>query len=250
MFADSCVDRINTNKEVRRSTCLVSWLGIIDYQKSYALQKQILSGKLNNLQQNTLLLLEHPPTITLGKSGKIENLLISENDLELKGIPIIHTDRGGDITYHGPGQLVIYPIIDLSEYGKNIHWYVFSLQEVAIRVLADFSIESKRDNQYIGVWVNEKKIAAIGVAVHKWITTHGMALNIAPNMKHFDLINPCGIRDKGVTSMSQLLGKDIPIENVINSFVERFSNVFNAQTKWVKPDFLEELNDTKAACLV
>lgn len=183
-------------------------------------------------------MLEHPPTLTLGKSGKLENLLVPSEELASRGVSLFFTDRGGDITYHGPGQLVAYPILDLAAYGKDIHRYVSDLQEVVIRTLADFSIAARRDERHVGVWVGDEKIAAIGVAVHRWVTMHGLALNVNPILEHFRLINPCGITDKGVTSMTKLLSKDMPVRDVAGILVRHFSAVFNATVEFVTPESL------------
>ena len=187
---------------------------------------------------DTLLLLEHPPTLTMGKSGKLENLLVPREELAARGISLFFTDRGGDITYHGPGQLVAYLVLNLAAHGKDIHRYIYNLQEVLIRTLADFSIAARRDERHVGVWVGDEKIAAIGVAVHRWVTMHGLALNVNPVMEHFRLINPCGITNKGVTSMAQLLSKDVPVRDVADTLVRHFSAVFNTTIESVPPELL------------
>jgi lipoate-protein ligase B len=209
-------------------TCSVNNLGLIEYGKALELQKQILAQKAAGKEENFLLLLEHPPTLTLGLSGKLENLHVGKDDLSRRNIPLFYTDRGGDITYHGPGQLVAYPIIDLRRRGRDIHRYIFDLQEVVIKLLADYSIIGQRDPKYVGVWVGGKKICAIGVAVHKWITMHGLALNVDPDLNAFSLITPCGITERGVTSMAEFL-KNIPsMKEMMNRFTLHFSRVFSA----------------------
>jgi len=202
-------------------------LGHIDYWKAYDIQERLWTQKFEYHAADAVLLLEHPPTLTIGKSGKLENLLIDKEELAERGISLYFTDRGGDITYHGPGQLVVYPIIDLTNRGKDIHRYINDLGEVIIRTLADFSIEAQRDEQYVGVWTGDDKIAAIGVRVRRWITMHGMALNVNPNLEHFSLINPCGILDREVTSISKVLSRDVPMESVAAKLVKRFSEVFD-----------------------
>lgn len=178
------------------------------------------------------------PHLRSGKSGKLENLLASREELAARGISLFFTDRGGDITYHGPGQLVVYPILDLAVHGKDIHRYISNLQEVVIRTLADFSIAARRDERRVGVWVGDEKIAAIGVAVHRWVTMHGLALNVNPNMDHFRLINPCGITDKGVTSMARLLSRDLPMRDVAGALARHFSAVFNTTIEFVPHESL------------
>jgi lipoate-protein ligase B len=201
--------------------------GLIEYGDAYRLQRMLWSRRLEDQGTDCLLLLEHPPTITLGKSGKIENLLISKEELAEQGISLFFTERGGDITYHGPGQLVVYPIIDLRNRGKDIHRYVHDLEEVVMRTLTDLGIQAERDQRNIGVWVGNNKIAAIGVSVRRWVTMHGLALNVNPDLSRFSLINACGIVDKGVTSISQMLGRDLPLDAVIERLLGRFSQVFD-----------------------
>ena len=222
-----------STKEQLSLTCQVSWLGQVDYQAALNLQKQTWQNILDDESSDRLLLLEHSPTLTIGKSGKLENLLVTKEELERRGVSLFFTDRGGDITYHGPGQLVAYPVFNLAIHGKDIHRYIYNLQEVVIRTLADFSIKARRDSSYIGVWVGEEKIAAIGVAIHKWITTHGFALNVNTDMDYFKLINPCGIRDKGVTSLNQLLHREIPILRIAELVGKHFGDVFDTQIEWV-----------------
>ena len=212
--------------------CLLYWLGLTEYQKACDIQKRVWSQKMNGQIADALILLEHPPTFTIGKSGKLENLLLGKEELAEKGISLFFIDRGGDITYHGPGQLVIYPIIDLRNRGKDIHRYIHGLEEVVIRTLADLSIEAQRGEKHVGVWVDNDKIASIGVRVKKWVTMHGLALNVNPILEHFSFINPCGIPDIGVTSIAKLLSRDVPMEVVVNGLVNHFSEVFDTHTEW------------------
>ncbi len=202
-------------------------LGLIGYEEAYELQKKIWADKAAGKEEDALLLLEHTPTLTLGKSGKLKNLLVEREELEDKKISLYFTDRGGDITYHGPGQLVAYPIIDLRKRGKDIHRYINELQEVVIKTLSDFSIRGERDQKYVGVWVGEDKICAMGVAVHKWITMHGLALNVDPDLKAFSFITPCGIAGRGVTSMAKLKESPPFMEEVIDRFIAHFSQIFS-----------------------
>lgn len=218
--------------------CLLCQLGQIDYWEAYNIQKRLWSRKIENGAADAVLLLEHPPTFTIGKSGKLENLLRTKEELEEEGIPLFFSDRGGDITYHGPGQLVVYPIIDLRSRGKDIHRYINDLEEVLIRTLADFSIEARRDAKHVGVWVDDEKIAAIGVRIKRWITMHGFAINVNPNLEHFSYINPCGIVDKGVTSIAKVLSQDVPMEVVIKGVVSHFAEVFDSHIEWESVDSL------------
>lgn len=203
-------------------------LGLVGYSDAYQLQRELLSYRWDRKIADTLLLMEHSPTFTIGKSGKLENILVSQEELAEEGISVFFTDRGGDVTYHGPGQLVAYPIIDLRERGKDIHRYIHDLEEVAIRTLNDLSIKAYRDGSHTGVWVKNEEIAAIGIAIKRWITMHGIALNVRPKLEHFSFINPCGSCNRKATSISKLLSKDVPMEAVTERLVRHFSEVFDA----------------------
>lgn len=211
-----------------RMSCAVSWLGSIEYDAAYDLQRDLLTRRLNREIGDTLLLMEHPPTITIGKSGNLENILTAGAQLGQQGISVFCTDRGGDVTYHGPGQLVGYPIIDLTQRGRDVHKYVHDLEEVMIRTLASFSISACRDESHPGVWINNEEIGAIGIRIRRWITMHGFSLNVRPNLEHFSLINPCGFSDRRATSMSKILSQDVPVELVLRTLIARFSDVFDA----------------------
>ena len=208
--------------------CIARWLGLVDYGSTYQLQKDLVNQRFNGEVTDVLLLLEHHPTITLGKSGKLENILVSELQLKQEGISLFFTDRGGDATYHGPGQLVGYLIVDLRQRSRNVHKFVHQIEEVIIRTLTEFDISAGRDETHPGIWVNNnsEELAAIGIAVKRGITMHGFALNINPELRHFSLINPCGLVNKKVTSVSKILGHDVSIETVIKSLLVNFSEVF------------------------
>jgi lipoate-protein ligase B len=208
----------------------------IDYNEAYSLQKRFWAHRVQGQAEDTLLILEHTPSFTIGKSGKLENLLSTREELAREGIALFFTDRGGDITYHGPGQLVVYPIIDLKNYGRDIQRYVHSLEEVVIQTLADFSIKAGRDDKHVGVWVGDEKIAAIGISVRRWITMHGLALNVNPRLEHFSLIHPCGILDKGVTSIVRVLARTVPIDDVVEKLISHFAEIFNNSIKWDSVD--------------
>jgi lipoate-protein ligase B len=207
--------------------CLLHRLGLMPYEEAYGLQMRLWSEKAAGRPEDFLLLLEHPPTLTLGKSGKMSHLLVEKEDLAKEGLSLFFTDRGGDITYHGPGQIVAYPIFDLRRRGKDVHRYVHDLEEAVIGTLKDFAIEAGRDREHIGVWTGRDKIAAIGVRVRRWITMHGLALNVNPDLRHFSLITPCGIADKGVTSMAKLLERPPPLDDVADRLVAHFSRIFD-----------------------
>ena len=208
--------------------CVVYQLGLIEYSHAYDMQSRLLRERLDGQIPDILLLLEHPPTITIGKSGKLENVLASPEQLAEEDISLFFVDRGGDVTYHGPGQLVAYPIIDLMERGRDVHKYVHDLEEVIIRTLSDFGVESCRDVTHAGVWVKGEEVAAIGLSIRRWISMHGFAINVNPKLQHFSLINPCGFPNREATSIANLVSQDILMEAVVERLMARFSEVFEA----------------------
>ena len=174
-----------------------------------------------------LLLVEHdPPVVTIGRGGGSENVLLSREALAARGVELHESSRGGDVTYHGPGQMVAYPVIDLARHGRDVHRYLRDLEQVVMALLARYGIEGRRDPKYTGVWVGDEKVCAIGVAITRWVTYHGLALNVATDLSHFGLIVPCGITDRGVTSMEKLLGQRLSMEKVAAELVEEFARVF------------------------
>lgn len=208
----------------------VQWLGNVDYASAWQHQRELVQQRRAGAIPDTLLLLEHrPPVITLGRGSHAEHLLVTPQQLENLGIHLVETDRGGDITYHGPGQLVGYPILDLRHHGRDVHLYLRNLEEAIIIALGHFGIVGHRKEGLTGVWVGEEKIAAIGIKVSHWITMHGFALNVCPDLSHFGLIVPCGIRNKGVTSLQNLLGREVTLQELISPVVEAFARVFNLQ---------------------
>jgi len=198
-------------------------LGLKSYQESWNFQKEMLKKRSNNEINDTLIFVEHEPVFTLGKNANENHIL--QNYPE--NIKTFHVERGGDVTYHGPGQLVGYPIIDLRNYKKSISWYMRSLEQVIIETLLDFDIQSERKNGLTGVWYKNEKIAALGVRVSKWITMHGFSLNIDPDLNNYNSIIPCGIFEYGVTSMSKILNKNINLGSVKNSLKIKFLDQFN-----------------------
>lgn len=219
-------------------------LGLMDYEKVLKIQTElfnkIIDQKLKNRREKTknktnnyLLFVEHPNVYTLGKSGDINNLLLSKEDLTKKDIQFFNTNRGGDITCHGPGQIVCYPILDLDNFFSDIHKYLRFLEEVVIKTLMEFNIKGERSLKETGVWINPKhndarKICALGVKASRWVTMHGFALNVNNDLSYFDNIIPCGINNKSVTSVSKELRKSIDKFEIINSLKKNFSNVFSA----------------------
>jgi lipoyl(octanoyl) transferase len=212
-------------------------LGLIDYQAAYDLQLKILKLSQQEAIENVLLLLEHPPVLTLGINGKDNNVLINEDVLGKMGVSVFRSNRGGDVTYHGPGQVVAYPIINLRQIGKSVKEYVRLLEETSVRLLKEeYSIISDRKPGFPGVWVDNNKITAVGCSVKKWITMHGFALNVNTNLDHFQWINPCGFTDKGVTSMKKLLGESQDMDLSINHIVKHFSNLFNMEPEIINKE--------------
>ena len=199
-------------------------LGKSDYNDAWELQKKLQSQRISGQIDDQLLLVEHFPVYTLGKNTPREHLLTKESD----NISIIQTDRGGDITFHGPGQLVGYPILDLNQYKRSITWYMRELEQLIIDVLKEYDISAERKKGLTGTWVKDKKIAALGVRISKWVTMHGFSLNINPDLKYYQGIIPCGIKDYGVTSMADLLGNDVPDmseikDTLVQHFIAKFS---------------------------
>lgn len=211
--------------------CRVVYLGQCDYQEAYQLQKQFLCRRIGGRIPDTLILLQHPPVITVGRKGARRNILVDNEVLHREGIPVYNTDRGGDITYHGPGQIVGYPILDLNQHGRDVHKVIYMFEDVIIGLLAGYGIEGTRSPDYPGVWVGSEKICAIGIAVSNWVTYHGFALNVNTNLTHFSYITPCGISDRGVSSMARLLGGPVDEVKVAEDLVKIFGLVFNLEMK-------------------
>ena len=211
------------------NSCQLLKLGIVDYGEAHDLQKRILQDRIDGKCSDHLILLQHNPVITVGRGGDNSNIIAPKAMLESAGISTYEIERGGDVTYHGPGQITGYPIIDLRNYKKDVHWYLRQLEEVIIRVLSEYSVIGERVKEYTGVWVGDEKIAAIGVAVKRWVTYHGFAFNVNPDLSHFKLINPCGITDKEVTSLAKILGRDVDINEVEEKTISAFAEVFNVE---------------------
>jgi lipoyl(octanoyl) transferase len=210
----------NPNLEVRR-------LGRVPYDEALALQRSLVEQRKAGAIDDTLLLVEHPPVLTLGVRGDggRSHILASDEELAALDIDVFETGRGGDITYHGPGQIVGYPIVDLNPDRRDVHRYVRDVEEVLIRVAADYGIAAGRIAGLTGVWVGDNKLAAIGIRIQRWVTSHGFALNHTTDLSHFDLIVPCGIADHGVTSLERL-GCRASRREVEDRIVVRFAEVF------------------------
>lgn len=206
--------------------CMSLDLGLLEYEESLRIQSEIVSRRKINAIPDYLLFVEYPHVITLGRGGKREHLLARPDELENLGVSFYITGRGGDITYHGPGQLVVYPIINLKAWHRDIALYLRTLEVCIIKTLSDFSIESGRLPGATGVWVEGQKIAAIGVRTSRWVTSHGLALNVNTDLQYFDLIVPCGLSSRAVTTMAELLGKPVELVEVRACFSAHFSREF------------------------
>jgi lipoyl(octanoyl) transferase len=218
---------------------LVSDIGRTKYADAWMLQQRILKLRQSAALKDILLLTEHEHVYTFGKGSDSNHLLASGEELKADGTDVFHIDRGGDVTYHGPGQIVGYPIIDLNNYFLDVHRYLRSLEEVIIQTLEKFRISAVREKEMTGVWVQGEKIAAIGVKISRWVTMHGFALNVNTDLTKFNRIIPCGIFHKGVTSMQRIIGHEVPIKSVQKALVESFADVFGNQPNWIQK---EELN--------
>ena len=208
---------------------LVERLGSVPYREAWEIQRERAARRADGAIPDTLLLLSHPPVVTLGKSGSVDHLLGSAAELARRGVEFVETDRGGDITFHGPGQIVGYAIVDLTPRGRDLHRFLRDLEEVLIRALAESGIRASRDPGLTGVWVGDAKLAAMGIRVSRWITHHGFALNVDTDLSFFDLIVPCGITDKPVTSMRALLGRPVDRAEVEAALARAFQDVFGAK---------------------
>jgi lipoate-protein ligase B len=221
----------------------VSNLGLQPYERALELQHQLVAARREGRINDTLLLLQHPPVITLGRRGNEEHILVSREWLREHGIQVHRVERGGDVTYHDPGQLVGYPIMDLTQHRTDVGWYMHSLEEVLLRTLADFGIASRRLPGNIGVWLDDRrKIASLGARIESWITYHGFALNVAHDVSHFHLIVPCGLTDKEITSMENALGRPVDITTVAERVVDNFCTVFDMKPRQIS---LEEFAPAK-----
>ncbi|TZE81478.1 lipoyl(octanoyl) transferase LipB [Calorimonas adulescens] len=219
-------------------------LGLIPYLKGKEIQLAAMERVKSGETDGVLIILQHPPVYTIGSAGGFDNILIPMEELE-KRAEIYKVERGGNITFHGPGQIVAYPVFDLTKWGKDVHLYVDKLEEVIIRLLAEYGIKAGRKAKYTGVWMDDEKICAIGVAVRHWITWHGLAFNVNTDLSYFNLINPCGITDFGVTSLNKL-GIDEDILSVRERMIGRFKDVFDIGFEEISLSRLVANEDEKA----
>lgn len=224
--------------------CVKVDLGLIGYAEANALQNRLVEACKAGRIEGVLLFCEHPHVITQGRNGKREHLLTSEHVLRQRGVGFFDTSRGGDVTYHGPGQIVGYPILNLAAIRRDVAWYVRMLEEAMIRATADFGIEAKRVAGRTGIWVNggtsEEKLGAIGVHLSRWVTSHGFAYNVSTDLRYFDWIVPCGIADRKATSLEKLLGRTVPLAEVRERLAGRLADVFELDAAECSPEKLYE----------
>jgi len=236
------------------STCSIVDLGLIPYAEAWELQKRLVAARKAGAIEDVLLFCEHPHVITLGRSGNRANLLASENILRQKGVEYFETTRGGDITYHGPGQIVGYPILNLGAIRRDVVWYVRTLEEAMIRATADLGIAARREPGKTGIWVDAQariatqssqsterkeataeKLAAIGVHISRWVTSHGFAYNVATDLRYFEMIVPCGIADRKATSLEKLLGRNVSLAEIKPLLAKHLGEVFDLPVRTTQP---------------
>jgi lipoate-protein ligase B len=211
--------------------CLASYLGVVRYDLALRLQQALLSARAEGLIPDVVLLLQHPPALTVGRFRGEADIIVPREMLAREGIDVFHTNRGGGVTYHCPGQLIGYPVLNLKEKGLGVRWYIWSLEEVIIRLLHNIGIQGHRVADHRGVWVGDKKICSIGVNVSRGISTHGFALNVSNDLRYFQYIRPCGLAGEVMTSVSELSGRSVQVENVISDAIHCFSEVFGLGCK-------------------
>jgi len=229
------------------TNCWTIDLGLIGYAEAYALQRRVVAARKAGAIDDVLLFCENPHVITQGRNGKREHLLATERVLQQQGVEYFETSRGGDVTYHGPGQIVGYPLLNLAAIKRDVVWYVRMLEEVMIRATADFSLASFRVPGKTGIWVqagaSEEKLGAIGVHISRWVTSHGFAYNVSTDLRYFDLIVPCGIADRKATSLEKALGRAVSLSEVRASLQRHFADVFSLQLVPASPaDLLQSLD--------
>jgi len=236
--------------------CLTVDLGLIGYAEAYALQKRTVLARKAGTIEDVLLLCEHPHVITQGRNGKREHLLASERVLQQKGVEYHETSRGGDVTYHGPGQVVGYPILNLAAIRRDVVWYVRMLEEVMIRATAEYGLTAERIEEKTGIWVRtsggiEEKLGAIGVHISRWVTSHGFAYNVSTDLRYFDLIVPCGISDRKATSLEKLLQRRVEYSQAASRLTNYFGHVFGLEMKPASRDeLLEKLTESEESSAV
>lgn len=208
------------------------WLGRVPYRQAWDLQRRVGAERLAGAREDTLLLLEHPPVLTLGRRASLTNVLAPPEALQRRGIEVVPIDRGGDVTYHGPGQLVAYPIFRLEGSERDLPRFFWKLEESVIRYLAALGLAARRDPSMRGVWVGPAKVCAMGIAVKRWVTYHGLALNVTTDLRDFQLINPCGVPHAPVTSLERELARPLALPTAARAFAAYFAEVFERNLAW------------------
>jgi lipoate-protein ligase B len=222
----------------------VLWLGRVDYERAHIWQRKLVMMRKQGLSRDTIMMLEHPPVFTVGKSGK------EENYLKLKD-KAVFVERGGDVTYHGPGQLVVYYIFDLSRREKNLHKFMENIQQGIIDTLFEYGITSKRGDEHTGIWVEDRKIASIGIAVKNWITFHGSAINLNTKLEDFEKINPCGLSSTVITSLKKELNREISMNEFCTKLINAYDNVFEMKFETIyKEEIAEQLESQSGKNLI
>jgi lipoate-protein ligase B len=233
--------------------CLVIELGLVPYAEAWELQRALVAARKAEAVPDVLLSCQHPHVITLGRNGRREHLKATSAVLRQMGAGFHETDRGGDITYHGPGQLVVYPILNLAAIRRDVVWYVRQLEEAMIRTSAEFAVVARRSPGMTGVWVEtpagDEKLGAIGVHISRWITSHGLAYNVATDLRYFELIVPCGLAGKRATSLERLLGRSITVSEVAPVMHRRLGEVFGLTLRPSTRQELESLVAVAGACV-
>lgn len=231
--------------------CWVCNLGLIPYPEAHRLQRRLITLRQENTIDDILLLLEHPPTITLGRFANSENILIKPSELKRRGIALCPSDRAGEATFHCPGQMVVYPIIDIRHRVGKLREYLHSLEEMALQILSHFNINAIRWPHHPGIWKDDKQIAAIGLLVSRGITMHGLSLNVNPDLNDFSVINLCGLPNKKATSISQLLGYEVKMNDVIQRTKDTFSSIFEVELEAISSEqVMEDSYATKSTGMV
>ena len=223
---------------------LIADLGLLSWDAACALQERLVAARKAGVIDDVLLFCQHPHVLTLGRNANQKNLLVSEYVLRQKGVELRETNRGGDITYHGPGQIVGYPILNLDRIRRDVHWYVRTIEEAMIRASAEFGITAHRIPEKTGIWVQppgeipEEKLAAIGVHISRWVTSHGFAYNVSTDLRFFDLIIPCGIADRKATSLEKLLGRNVSLSEVQPRLSHHLAELLSLSLKTITRDDL------------
>jgi len=237
------------------TSCRVIDLGLIGYAQAWELQNRVVRARKAGVISDVLMFCEHPHVITLGRNGQRANLLASERVLRQKGVEYFETSRGGDITYHGPGQIVGYPIVNLGTIKRDVVWYVRQLEEVMIRASGAWGIVARREESKTGVWAGQgsqaEKLGAIGVHISRWVTSHGFAYNVSTDLRYFDLIVPCGIAERKATSLEKLLERQVSLVEAKEALAKHFGEIFGLEMKMAsRPELLAELQEAERAVAV